>query len=129
MTGTAAALTISSRHQRGQHPTQRRLRRPPSACPPSARTSARISVFTPTTVPAMVSPATVDYKLGDNSSIYVRGLYSHFDNFGDQWVITPTINSFTTLPMQGGMDGSMSYSADSSASHRRNWKHGGWRPT
>ncbi|MGP0075393.1 MAG: carboxypeptidase regulatory-like domain-containing protein, partial [Bryobacteraceae bacterium] len=54
----------------------------------------------------------VDYRLGDSSSIYIRGLYSHFDNFGDKWVITPTINSFTTSPLQGGMDGGMSYSAD-----------------
>ena len=49
-----------------------------------------------------------DYKLNDNSQIYVRGLYSHFDNFGDRWVYTPTINSFTTSPFQGGTDGSMS---------------------
>jgi TonB-dependent receptor len=54
----------------------------------------------------------VDYRLGDNSSIFIRGLYSHFDNFGDKWVITPTINSFTTSPTQGGGDGSMSYSTD-----------------
>jgi TonB-dependent receptor len=54
----------------------------------------------------------VDYRLGDNSSIFVRGLYSHFNNFGDKWVITPTINSFTTSPTQGGGDGSMSYSTD-----------------
>ncbi len=53
----------------------------------------------------------VDYRLGDSSSIYIRGLYSHFDNFGDRWVLTPTINSFTTSPTQGGMDGSMSYNA------------------
>jgi TonB-dependent receptor len=49
----------------------------------------------------------VDYKLGDNSSIYVRGLYSHCD----RWVLTPTINSFTTSPTQGGGDGNMSYNA------------------
>lgn len=53
----------------------------------------------------------VDYRLGDSSSIYVRGLYSHFDNFGDRWVLTPTINSFTTSPLQGGPDGNMSYGA------------------
>jgi TonB-dependent receptor len=53
----------------------------------------------------------VDYKFNDNSSIYVRGLYSHFDNFGDRWVYTPTINSFTTSPFQGGTDGNMSYNA------------------
>src|SRR5580693_3292929 len=54
----------------------------------------------------------VDYRLGDSSSIYVRGLYSHFDNYGDRWVLTPTINSFTTSATQGGMDGSMSYNAE-----------------
>jgi hypothetical protein len=54
----------------------------------------------------------VDYRLGYNSSIWVRGLYSHFDNFGDRWVLTPTINSFTTSPTQGGMDGTMSYNAE-----------------
>ena len=53
---------------------------------------------------------TVDYKLGDNSSIYVRGLYSHFDNFGDRWVETPIINSFTAAN-QGGPDGSVGYNA------------------
>jgi TonB-dependent receptor len=53
----------------------------------------------------------VDYKFSDHSSIYVRGLYSHFDNFGDRWVLTPNINSFTTSPTQGGSDGSMQYGA------------------
>lgn len=53
---------------------------------------------------------TVDYKIGDNSSIYVRGLYSHFDNFGDRWVLTPIINSFTAVN-QGGPDGSVGYNA------------------
>ena len=53
----------------------------------------------------------VDYRLGDSSSIYVRGLYSHFDNYGDRWVLTPTINSFTTSATQGGPDGSMSYNS------------------
>ena len=51
----------------------------------------------------------MDYKFSDRSSIYVRGLYSHFDNFGDRWVLTPNINSFTTSPTQGGPDGSMQY--------------------
>jgi TonB-dependent receptor len=53
----------------------------------------------------------VDYKLAENSSIWVRGLYSHFDNFGDRSVLTPTINTFTTSPFQGGTDGNMSYNA------------------
>ena len=50
----------------------------------------------------------VDYKINDNSVLYARGLYSHFDNFGDRWAYTPTINSFTTSPLQGGPDGNMS---------------------
>jgi TonB-dependent receptor len=51
----------------------------------------------------------VDYKLSNNSNFYVRGLYSHFNNFGTRWVLTPTINSFTTSQFQGGPDGNMSY--------------------
>jgi TonB-dependent receptor len=35
----------------------------------------------------------VDYKLGDVSGVYVRFLYSHFDNFGDRWAYTPQVNS------------------------------------
>jgi TonB-dependent receptor len=35
----------------------------------------------------------VDYKLGDVSGLYVRFLYSHFDNFGDRWVYSPQTNS------------------------------------
>jgi TonB-dependent receptor len=49
-----------------------------------------------------------DYRLNNGSSFYLRGLFSHFDNFGDRWVFTPTINSFTTSPFQGGPDGNMS---------------------
>jgi len=52
----------------------------------------------------------VDYKLGDVSGLYVRFLYSHFNNFGDRWVYSPTINSFFS-PTQGGNDGSMSFNA------------------
>ena len=49
-----------------------------------------------------------DYRLNDGSTFYIRGLFSHFNNFGDRWVFTPTINSFTTSPFQGGPDGNMS---------------------
>jgi TonB-dependent receptor len=52
----------------------------------------------------------VDYKLGDISGLYVRFLYSHFNNFGDRWVYTPTINTFET-PAQGSTDGNMSFNA------------------
>ena len=52
-----------------------------------------------------------DYRLSQTSDIHVRGLYSHFDNFGDRWVYSPTINTYTTSPLQGGPDGSMSFNA------------------
>jgi TonB-dependent receptor len=42
----------------------------------------------------------VDYKLGEISGLYVRGVYSHFDNFGDRWVYSPAINNFLS-PTQG----------------------------
>ena len=52
----------------------------------------------------------VDYKLGDISGLYVRFLYSHFNNFGDRWVYSPQINTFDT-PALGGTDGSSSFNA------------------
>ena len=51
----------------------------------------------------------VDYKFNDSTSIWVRGLYSHFNNFGDRSEFTPNINSFTTSPYQGGTDGNMTF--------------------
>ena len=52
----------------------------------------------------------VDYKLGDLSGVYIRGLYSHFDNFGDRWVYSPSINTFVS-PTQGDVDGSVDFGA------------------
>jgi len=52
----------------------------------------------------------VDYKLGDISGVYVRFLYSHFDNFGDRWAYSPQINTFET-PTQGSTDGNMAFNA------------------
>ncbi|HKN74090.1 MAG TPA: TonB-dependent receptor, partial [Candidatus Acidoferrum sp.] len=34
-----------------------------------------------------------DYKLGDGSDIYVRGIYSSFRDYGDKWVYTLTDNT------------------------------------
>jgi TonB-dependent receptor len=34
-----------------------------------------------------------DYKLGDGSDIYIRGIYSSFRDFGDKWVYTLTDNT------------------------------------
>jgi TonB-dependent receptor len=39
---------------------------------------------------------TLDYKIADMSSVYVRGLFSHFNDNGEDWIYTPTINQFIT---------------------------------
>lgn len=39
---------------------------------------------------------TIDYKLGDMSSIYLRGLFAHFNDFGQDWIYTPTVGAFLT---------------------------------
>lgn len=36
----------------------------------------------------------LDYKLGDMSSVYIRGLFSHFNDYGEDWIYTPSINVF-----------------------------------
>jgi TonB-dependent receptor len=50
--------------------------------------------------------ANIDYKLSDISGIYLRTLYSHFDNYGDRWVYTPTGGTFQT-PTLTNADGNM----------------------
>lgn len=39
-----------------------------------------------------------DYKIGDMSSVYLRGLYSKFKDYGEQWAYTPGINVFVADP-------------------------------
>jgi len=40
----------------------------------------------------------LDYKLGDMSSVYLRGLFSHFNDFGEDWIYSPTIGIDSTSP-------------------------------
>jgi len=40
-----------------------------------------------------------DYKLGEASNIYVRGLYSDFKNYGDRWVYSLTDNTPIQSPV------------------------------
>lgn len=40
----------------------------------------------------------LDYKLADMSSVYIRGLFSHFNDYGEDWIYSPTINSFVADP-------------------------------
>ncbi len=39
-----------------------------------------------------------DYKIGDMSSVYLRGLFSKFKDFGEQWAYTPGIDNFISDP-------------------------------
>jgi TonB-dependent receptor len=50
-----------------------------------------------------------DYKLADGGGLYVRGLYSHFNNFGDRWVYSPAPGTYTS-PTDAGT-GTVSYNA------------------
>jgi len=52
----------------------------------------------------------VDYKLEDTSGLYVNFIYSHFNNFGDRWVWSPTVGTFAT-PDQSNADGTVSFNA------------------
>ncbi len=53
---------------------------------------------------------TLDYRISDTSSLYLKGLYSHFNNFGDDWIYSPTINNFVSQ-YQGDNTGSVVFSA------------------
>ncbi len=50
-----------------------------------------------------------DYKLGQGSLIYLRGLFSHFLDYGDDWIYTPSVNSFIS-PTLTGTDSQVDYS-------------------
>jgi TonB-dependent receptor len=39
-----------------------------------------------------------DYKLGDMSSVYLRGLFSKFKDYGEDWIYTPGISTFVADP-------------------------------
>lgn len=38
----------------------------------------------------------LDYKLGEMSSVYLRGLLSSFNDYGEDWIYTPSITNFIT---------------------------------
>jgi len=41
--------------------------------------------------------STVDYNLSHNSSVYVKGFYSDFHDYGDVWVYTPNAGAITSV--------------------------------
>ena len=52
-----------------------------------------------------------DYKLGEGSNLYVRGIYSDFQNYGDRWVYSLTDNTpnISLLDSNGGGTGTPSF--------------------
>jgi len=40
----------------------------------------------------------LDYRLGDMSSVYLRGLFSRFHDYGQDWIYSPSISNFITNP-------------------------------
>jgi len=50
-----------------------------------------------------------DYKLGQGSLAYLRGLFSQFLDYGDDWIVTPAVGTFTS-PTTTLNDGSVDYS-------------------
>jgi TonB-dependent receptor len=50
-----------------------------------------------------------DYKLGQGSLAYLRGLFSNFLDYGDDWIVTPAVNSFIS-PTLSGTDSQVDYS-------------------
>ena len=54
----------------------------------------------------------IDYKLGNLSGLYVRGIYSHFDNYGDRWVYSLSAGTFAAPnATSNNGDGSVSFNA------------------
>ena len=57
---------------------------------------------------------TLDYRLNETSSVYLKYLYARFNDFGDDWIYTPTIHDFndaTTLTQGSPTGGSMHFEA------------------
>ena len=52
---------------------------------------------------------TADYRLGAGSSIYLRGMFSEFQDFGEDWIYSPSIGSFASQNLSNA-DGSSSFS-------------------
>ncbi len=50
-----------------------------------------------------------DYKLGAGSLAYIRGLFSHFIDNGDDWILTPSVGTFAS-PTLTNADGQVNYS-------------------
>ena len=38
----------------------------------------------------------IDYKLGEMSSAYLRGLFSRFNDYGQDWIYSPSVGNFLT---------------------------------
>ena len=59
---------------------------------------------------------TTDYRLNDTSSVYLKGLYSRFHNFGDDWIYSPSTGfapdaNNNPISLQGDGTGTMHFQA------------------
>jgi TonB-dependent receptor len=54
---------------------------------------------------------TMDYKLGEMSSAYLKGLFSRFKDFGQDWIYSPQVGTMQspTQPVPGANDGSIGF--------------------
>jgi TonB-dependent receptor len=63
-----------------------------------------------------------DYKLGENSGLYLRGIFSQFLDNGEDWIYTPSVGTFNTVTAMGATtlnDGSSDYSHVIRRPHQR----------
>jgi TonB-dependent receptor len=51
---------------------------------------------------------TIDYRLSDSSNLFLKGLYSRFNNFGEDWIYSPQITNFVS-PLQGDDNGTVAF--------------------
>ncbi len=49
--------------------------------------------------------ASIDYKLGANSLLYLRGLYSEFRNYGEDWIYSPFVGTYATATLTNADSG------------------------
>jgi TonB-dependent receptor len=49
-----------------------------------------------------------DYKLGANSLLYLRGFYSEFRNYGEDWIYSPGVGTYAS-PTLTNADGGVTY--------------------
>src|SRR6202158_2123256 len=63
-----------------------------------------------------------DYKLGENSALYLRGIFSQFNDNGEDWIYSPGVGTFNAVTATGATtlnDGTSDYSHVIRRPHQR----------